>query len=84
MQHMKEALTSAPILHPPQYRDRAKPPILATDASPYGSGWMLGQEDKDGRHYTCHFGAKTFNNRERQYAQIKRELLAVCHTLQRE
>ena len=84
MNELKNALTTAPILRPPRYGDRERPLILATDASPYGSGWMLGQEDEDGRRYACRFGSKTFNDRERRYGQIKRELLGVCHALKRE
>ena len=84
MRKLKNALTNAPILRPPKYGDQARPLILATDASPYGSGWMLGQEDENGNRYACRFGAKTFNDRERRYGQIKRELLAVCHALKQE
>ena len=71
MMKMKEALTSAPVLQPPWYGEGARPLTLATDASPFGSGWMLGQEDGDGHRYACQYGAKTFNDRERRYAQIK-------------
>ena len=84
MGRLKAALVTAPILRPPEYGDETRSLILATDASPYGSGWMLGQEDKEGRRYACRYGSKTFNDRERRYGQIKRELLAVCHALKRE
>ena len=84
MEILKRALITAPILRPPDYGDRTRPLILATDASPYGSGWMLGQDDENGRRFACRYGSKTFNERERRYSQIKRELLSVCHALKRE
>ena len=84
MGKLKKALLEAPIMRPPEYGEEKRPLILATDASPFGSGWMLGQEDEDGNRYACRYGSKTFNDRERRYGQIKRELLGVCHALKRE
>ena len=84
MTRLKEALISAPILRPPEYGVVERPLILSTDASPFGSGWMLGQEDEQGRRFACRYGAKTFNEREQRYSQIKRELLAVVHALKKE
>ncbi|OMJ24281.1 hypothetical protein AYI69_g4688 [Smittium culicis] len=45
------------------------------DASPYGAGAVLQQEDINGKRYVCRYECKSFSDRERRYPQIMRTLL---------
>ena len=50
-------------------------PIYVTvDTSPTRIGWVINQEDKEKNRYEIRFGAKVLTERQRKYAQVKREL----------
>ncbi|OMJ21134.1 Retrovirus-related Pol polyprotein from transposon, partial [Smittium culicis] len=74
---LKKELTNPPILRAINYEKNAGKIILTIDASPYGAGAVLQQEDIDGNRYVCRYESKSFSERERRYPQIKRELLAL-------
>ncbi|OLY80705.1 Transposon Ty3-G Gag-Pol polyprotein [Smittium mucronatum] len=46
-------------------------------ASPVGAGAVLSQEDEKGTRHPCRYESYTFNERERKYPQVKRELLGL-------
>ena len=47
------------------------------DTSPTGIGWVVNQEGKDGTRFPIRFGAKVLSERQRGYAQVKRELWGI-------
>ena len=42
--------------------------------SPIDIGWVINQEDENGIRYAIRFGAKFLSERQRMYAQVRREL----------
>ena len=73
VQQLKEALLKAPVLRQPDYNG-GRPIIVTVDTSPIGIGWVINQEDEEQHQYAIKFGAKILNDRQRNYAQVKREL----------
>ena len=61
------------VLRQPNYNG-GKPIIVTVDTSPIGIGWVINQEDEEQHRYAIRFGAKILNDRQRNYAQVKREL----------
>ena len=51
--------------------------IVIVDTSPTGIRWVINQADSDGLRYPIRFGENVFNERQRGYAQVKRELWGV-------
>ena len=47
------------------------------DTSPTGIGWVVNQEGEDGTRFPIRFGAKVLSERQRGYAQVKRELWGI-------
>jgi hypothetical protein len=45
--------------------------------SPTGIGWVINQEDENGERFPIRFGAKVLSERQRGYAQVKRELWGI-------
>ena len=82
MARLKKALSEPPVLCPPIYDGRVL--FLTIDASPIAAGWAVGQDDDEGKRFAIRFGAKIFGERQRRYAQVKRELWAARCALQRE
>ncbi|OMJ26656.1 Retrovirus-related Pol polyprotein from transposon [Smittium culicis] len=80
---LKRALTSKTLLRPPDYQDLNRPLILTVDASPVGAGAVLQKCDKNGNRFVIRYESHTSNDRERRYAQIKRELYAVKMMVQK-
>ena len=74
MRRLKEALQRAVWLKRPNY---AQPIIVTIDTSPTGIGWVINQEDAEGNRHPIRFGAKVLNERQRKYAQVKRELWGI-------
>ena len=70
---MKEALAAAPALWKAAY-EKGTPIYVTVDTSPTGIGWVVNQEDEDGIRFPIRFGAKVLSERQRGYAQVKREL----------
>lgn len=83
MAKLKELLISPPVLRPPDYTC-GRPLVLTIDSSPLATGWVLGQEDGEDQMFATRFGAKIFNERQRRYPQVKRELWGAKCALKQE
>jgi hypothetical protein len=70
---LKQMLVRKPILKLPDLR---KPFILRTDASDYGVGAVLMQEH-DGQLFPVSYASKKLSERERSYATVEKECMAV-------
>ena len=64
------------------YFDINKNTILTTDASDYGAGAVLSQEDKDGTRRMIGAASRSFTETEKRYATIEKEALAVVWGLE--
>jgi hypothetical protein len=51
------------------------------DTSPTGIGWVINQEGEDGERFPIRFGAKVLGERQRGYAQVKRELWGIVSAM---
>ena len=71
--HLKHALTSAPILATPEF---GKPFTLTTDASRYALGAVLSQM-KEGKERVIRYASRTMNAAERRYSVTEQECLAI-------
>ena len=76
-QILKKALTSAPIIQPP---DWLRPFKIMCDASDFAVGAVLGQT-KDRKHHAISYASKTLSGPQLNYAITKKELLAVIFTI---
>ena len=54
---------------------------MTVDTSPIGIGWVINQEDSKGKRYAIRFGGKVLQGRQRNYAQIKKELWGIVSTI---
>ncbi|KAM2137806.1 hypothetical protein ACFX1Q_009939 [Malus domestica] len=75
--HLKEMLTSAPIIRPP---DWSLPFELMCDASDYALGAVLGQR-KDKQPHVIYYASRTLNDAQLNYSTTEKELLAVVFAL---
>ncbi|KAM1083435.1 hypothetical protein ACFX19_022242 [Malus domestica] len=75
--HLKDMLTSAPIIVPP---DWSLPFELMCDASNYALGAVLGQR-KDKRPHAIYYASRTLNDAQLNYSTTEKELLAVVFAL---
>lgn len=75
---IKEALTSQPILRPPNY---AKSFMIQCDASQYGVGAVLVQLDDDEKEYVISYYSHKLTKEEQKYHAYERECLAVLKGL---
>ncbi|XP_070672157.1 uncharacterized protein [Malus domestica] len=75
--HLKEMLTSAPIIVPP---DWILPFELMCDASDYALGVVLGQR-KDKQPHVIYYASRTLNDAQLNYSTTKKELLAIVFAL---
>ena len=73
---MKEALAMAPALRKAVY-GKDIPVFVTVDTSPTGIGWVINQDDDDGTRFPIRFGVKVLSERQRGYAQVKRELWGI-------
>jgi hypothetical protein len=80
---LKEISKSPPVLRQIEY-DFGKPVIVTIEISSIAIGWVVDQDDVDGRWFAVRFGAKILTKQQRAYLQIKRELLGVFTTLKTE
>jgi hypothetical protein len=71
---LKTELTSPPILAFPDFE---KEFIVSTDASQYGIGAILKQEDSDGKERVIAYASRVLNDAETRYAVVEKELLAL-------
>jgi len=74
---LKKALTSVPIIQPP---DWSLPFEIMCDASDYAIGAVLGQT-KDKTHHTIAYASKTMIEPQLNYATTKKELLAAVFVI---
>ncbi|KAM2690118.1 hypothetical protein EV1_043335 [Malus domestica] len=74
---LKELLTTAPIIVPP---DWSLPFELMCDASDYVLGAVLGQR-KDKRPHVIYYASRTLNDAQLNYSTTEKELLAVVFAL---
>ncbi|CAN6712838.1 unnamed protein product [Malus baccata var. baccata] len=74
---LKEKLTSAPIIVPP---DWSLPFELMCDASDYALGAVLGQR-KDKQLHVIYYASRTLNDAQLNYSTTEKELLAVVFAL---
>ncbi|KAM2855560.1 hypothetical protein PS2_000017 [Malus domestica] len=75
--HLKEMLTSAPIIRPP---DWSIPFELMCDASDYALGAVLGQM-KDKQPHVIYYASRTLNDAQLNYSTTEKELLVVVFAL---
>ncbi|KAM1000640.1 hypothetical protein ACFX2I_007252 [Malus domestica] len=75
--HLKEMLTSAPIIRPP---DWSIPFELMCDASDYALGAVLGQR-KDKQPHVIYYASRTLNDAQLNYSTTEKELLAIVFAL---
>ncbi|CAN6718935.1 unnamed protein product [Malus baccata var. baccata] len=75
--HLKEALTSAPIITP---LDWSLPFELMCDASDYAIGAVLGQR-KNKQPHVIYYASRTLNDAQLNYSTTEKELLAVVFAL---
>ena len=69
--HGREKVEARTTLKTPVY-DR--PIIVTVETSPTRIRWVINQEDTEGDRNPIRFGAKVLNERQRKYAQVKRDL----------
>ncbi|CAN6544086.1 unnamed protein product [Malus baccata var. baccata] len=74
---LKELLTTAPIIVPP---DWSLPFELMCDASDYALGVVLGQR-KDKKPHVIYYASRTLNDAQLNYSTTEKELLAVVFAL---
>ncbi|CAN6677821.1 unnamed protein product [Malus baccata var. baccata] len=75
--HLKQMLTSAPIIVPP---DWSLPFELMCDASDYALGAVLGQR-KEKRPHVIYYASRTLNDAQLNYSTTEKELLTVVFAL---
>ena len=80
MQLLKDQVISAPALVMIDYASLQKV-ILAVDSSVIAVGWILMQEDEEGRRRPLCYGLIAWNEREACYSQAKLELYGLFHAL---
>ncbi|CAN6583761.1 unnamed protein product [Malus baccata var. baccata] len=74
---LKDMLTSAPIIMPP---DWSLPFELMCDASDYAIGAVLGQR-RNKQPHVIHYASRTLNDAQLNYSTTEKELLAVVFAL---
>lgn len=79
MQALKDALVAAPALLPIDYTLDTEV-VLTVDSSYMAVGYYIWQEQKIKKRVSC-FGSITFNEREANFSQSKRELYALLRAL---
>jgi len=59
--------------------DETQTLVLATDASSYGIGAVLSQQDAKGLETPLAYGSKVLTSAQKQYSQIEREALSIIY-----
>ncbi|KAF6035044.1 hypothetical protein EB796_006640 [Bugula neritina] len=59
--------------------DESQTLVLATDASSYGVGAVLSQQDADGNETPIAYSSKTLTETQKKYSQIEREALSIIY-----
>ena len=73
---LKRTLVVAPALCKAEYAP-STPVYITVETSPTGIGWVVNQENEDGTRFPIRLGAKVLSERQRGYAQVKRELWGI-------
>ena len=79
---LKALVSSAPALRPIDYYC-GRPLILSVDTSIYGIGFILSQEDEQGRRIPARYGSIPLKPHEARYGQSKLELFGLMKALDR-
>ena len=79
-QILKKLVTSAPALKSIDYTSD-RPVYLSVDTSIYGIGFILSQEDEQGRRAPARYGSLPLKTTEAQYGQSKLELYGLFRAL---
>jgi hypothetical protein len=77
---LKEAITTAPVLRPIDYASE-NPLVLAVDSSVIAAGWLIIQEDDEGKRHPARYGSRCWKEHESRYSQPKLELFGVLMAL---
>ena len=77
---LKALVSSAPALRPIDYHC-GRPIILSVDTSIHGIGFILSQEDEQGRRVPARYGSLPLQPHETRYAQSKLELYGLMRAL---
>jgi hypothetical protein len=77
---LKELITSAPALRPIDYTSE-NPVTLEVDTSYLAIGFILSQEDDQGKRRPARYGSLPLNERESRYSQPKLELYGLYRAL---
>ena len=76
---LKQALTSAPIIQPPDWN---LPFEIMCDASDFAVGAVLGQR-KDNKLHAIYYASKTLDDAQVNYATTEKELLAIVYAFEK-
>ena len=79
-QETKEALSGRRVL---AHYDPNQALKIATDASAYGIGAVLSQVDEHGTERPVYFASRTLTDRERGWAQVKKEALSIVYGIKK-
>ena len=79
-QTLRARLCQAPILKHPEFN---KPFYLYSDASAYGIGVILKQDDDNGSRKVVAYASRTLNQAEQNYSATERECLAIVFGTQK-
>ena len=77
---LKEMVSRAPALRPIDYRS-GKPVILSVDSSIHGIGFVLSQQNEEGRRVPARYGSLPLTPVESRYSQSKLELYGLYRAL---
>lgn len=78
-ENAKSLLANAPVLVTPNFEKRF---LLAVDASAYGAGAVLLQEDCNGVEHPVSYFSKKFNRHQQVYSTVEKEALALVLAVQ--
>ena len=80
MEVLKREIANVPVLKPLDYKS-GRPVYLAVDSSNIAVGWILFQEDENGKHHPVRYGSRTWKEHESCYSQSKLELFGLMIAL---
>ena len=80
MDDLKRAATTAPALKPIDYASILGV-ILAVDTSKIAVGYVIFQDDAEGKRHPCRYGSITLKEPESRYSQAKLELYGLMRSL---